>query len=112
MAVLMCAQFLATSIFQVVASVVFIETLKSGLASKTPTVDAVSIVTAGARNFRKVVPVEDLPAVLEVYLAAIRSVFWLVCALGGLAVFSGLMMGRVTPPPEDPGSRPLTLRER
>ncbi|KAM7186797.1 MFS general substrate transporter [Naviculisporaceae sp. PSN 640] len=112
MAVLMFTQFLTTAIMQVVASVLFLEALKSGLASKVPQVNAAAVIAAGARDFRKVVAAADLPAVLEVYLHAISMVFWLICGLGGLAVVSGLMMGRVHPPPEDPATRPPSLRER
>ncbi|KAM7221841.1 Major facilitator superfamily domain containing protein [Rhypophila decipiens] len=98
MAVLMFAQFLFTAIMQVVANVVFLESLRAGLASRLPQADAATIIAAGASSFRDVVSAQELPVVLEVYLGGIGNVFWMVCGIGGLVVLTGLMMGRVKPP--------------
>ncbi|KAK3316551.1 putative MFS transporter [Apodospora peruviana] len=93
MSMLMFFQMLVTAILQVVSNVVFLNSLRAGLARYAPAADAAAIVAAGATNFRAVVSAENLAGVLRAYAGSIDIVFWMVAALGGAAAFTACFMG-------------------
>lgn len=102
MAMMMFAQMLGTAVMQVVANVLFLEVLKADLSSKISPAEVQAVIMAGATKFRSVVSAAELPGVLFAYNKSVTAVFWLVCGLGGLAVFSGAMMGSVQVPKDKP----------
>jgi Fungal trichothecene efflux pump (TRI12) len=87
MAAVVASQSLGGAIFLSVGNSVFQnQLLKASGENLLPGIDIKKVIDAGAAAFRNVVPTEDLPAILEVYNKALRTVFTVSIPLGGLAV--------------------------
>ena len=55
-----------------------------------PGVDINAVVAAGATGFRTIVPEDKIPALLDVYNAALRKVFWIGVACSGMGFLVAL----------------------
>ncbi|KAI0011961.1 major facilitator superfamily domain-containing protein [Xylariaceae sp. FL0662B] len=88
-AAVVASQSLGGAMFISIGNSVFQNRLQS-LVGKTdiPGVDVKTIIAAGAVAFRKLVPEDELPALLEQYNSALHTVFLVAIPLGGLAWFA------------------------
>ncbi|KAI1392888.1 MFS general substrate transporter [Hypoxylon trugodes] len=92
-AAVVACQSLGGAVFISVGNSVFQNRLAS-LIEQTdlPGLDVRAIVAAGAVAFRKLVPADELPALLDQYNAALHTVLLVAVPLGGLAFLSCCMM--------------------
>jgi hypothetical protein len=74
---LVFCQTFGGAIFLAFAQTIFSHGLDSGLAKYAPTVNAESVIEAGATAIRHVVTSEQLPGVLEAYSVAVDHAFYL-----------------------------------
>ncbi|KAJ5928257.1 hypothetical protein N7466_007213, partial [Penicillium verhagenii] len=81
MAMMTCAQTFGGSIFLAVAEVIFAQGLRTKIPEYAPSVNAETVIQAGATGFRQVVSAQDLPEVLVAYAQSIDRVFYLNAAL-------------------------------
>ncbi|OOF90594.1 hypothetical protein ASPCADRAFT_156514 [Aspergillus carbonarius ITEM 5010] len=81
MAMMTCAQTFGGAIFLAVAEVIFAQALKSNIPQYAPSVDAATVISAGATGFRDVVSAQELPGVLVAYAKSVGEVFYLSAAL-------------------------------
>ena len=72
--------------FLAFAQTIFSRGLVEGLKKFAPTVDAQSVIVAGASAFRQVVQPEQLEGVLQAYSLGIDRIFYLAAA-GSVATF-------------------------
>lgn len=75
------------------ANTIFDDSLASQIREKAPHVNPEVIIAAGATAFRKVVSVEDLPAVIRAYAISFERTFYLAVALPALCFFTSLGLG-------------------
>ncbi|OTB05675.1 hypothetical protein M426DRAFT_56491 [Hypoxylon sp. CI-4A] len=88
-AAVVASQSLGGAVFISVGNNVFQNRLASLVAqTNIPGVDVRSVIAAGAVAFRDVVPAEDLPAMLELYNAALHTVLIVAVPLAGLSFLS------------------------
>ncbi|PYI02700.1 MFS general substrate transporter [Aspergillus sclerotiicarbonarius CBS 121057] len=80
MALMSCAQTFGGAIFLAVAEVIFAQALKTNIPQYALSVDAATVIAAGATGFRDVVPAQDLPGVLVAYAKSVGEVFYLAAA--------------------------------
>ncbi|KAK3986898.1 major facilitator superfamily domain-containing protein [Cladorrhinum sp. PSN332] len=87
-AAVVASQSLGGAIFLSVGNSVFQNQLiKASRANMLPGVDIKKVIDAGAAAFRRLVPDDELPIMLEVYNNALRMVFVVGIPLGALAAF-------------------------
>lgn len=82
-------QFFGGAIFLAIGENIFVSRLVSALHTYAPTLDASTVVAAGAEGLRRVVAMEDpaaLVSALHAYDIAITSTFYL-CVAGSCAAF-------------------------
>lgn len=84
MAILVFVQGLGGSVFISVANTLLDNSLVSQIHSKAPGVNAEAVLAAGATAFRKVVPADEVDAVISAYATSFDNVFYLAV---GLSVF-------------------------
>ncbi|KEF56994.1 uncharacterized protein A1O9_07184 [Exophiala aquamarina CBS 119918] len=86
-------QYLGAAVFISVGETIFSNTLRTGIQSNAPNLDAEAIIAAGAFGFRSFVAEKDIPGVLQAYNHAITTTYYL--ALGGTcaAFFTSFGMG-------------------
>ena len=84
-ATLLFIQLLGGALFVSVGSNIFTNKLISNLAVAVPNLSPEVIVSAGATSLKKVVPTQDLPAVLLAYNAALTKTFQIALVLGCLS---------------------------
>lgn len=95
MSTLVFSQIFGGAVFLSIAQTIFSGGLLSSLAKYAPTVDAKTVVEAGATAIKSVVKPEQVAGVIESYSHAINRNFYLSAGCGvGLFVFS-LGMGWV-----------------
>ncbi|GAB1217404.1 hypothetical protein ATERTT37_006643 [Aspergillus terreus] len=87
-ALMMFAQTLGGAIFCSVGQNIFTNQLLKNLMHDVPSVNAPQVIGAGATELRNVVPVEQLPAVLQAYSRAITEAFY-VCVATAVLSFVG-----------------------
>ncbi|GES63161.1 MFS toxin efflux pump [Aspergillus terreus] len=87
-ALMMFAQTLGGAIFCSVGQNIFTNQLLKNLMHDVPSVNAPQVIGAGATELRNVVPVEQLPAVLQAYSRAITETFY-VCVATAVLSFVG-----------------------
>ncbi|KAJ7347241.1 major facilitator superfamily domain-containing protein [Mycena albidolilacea] len=92
MSIQVFTQTLGGALFISVAQNVFQNKLISGLAARVPEVPAELIFAAGATNLKSDVNPQFLPAVLEVYNAALVSAFQVGIAMAGISIVGALAM--------------------
>ncbi|KAK7706654.1 hypothetical protein SLS64_007485 [Diaporthe eres] len=93
MAMLTFIQGLGSAVLISVANTIFDDSLASQIRSRAPHVDPKAVIAAGATAFRKVVPAEDLPAVVKSYAVSFDRTFYLAVALSALCLFTSLGLG-------------------
>ncbi|RAL02600.1 MDR family MFS transporter [Aspergillus ibericus CBS 121593] len=81
MALMACAQTFGGAIFLAVAEVIFAQALKANIPRYAPSVEAATVIAAGATGFRDVVSAQELPGVLVAYAKSVGEVFYLSAAL-------------------------------
>ncbi|KAK1757389.1 major facilitator superfamily domain-containing protein [Echria macrotheca] len=85
-AAVVAAQSLGGAIFLTVGNGVFQnQLLRASVANKLPGVDIKSLIDMGAASFRELVPVDQLPILLQVYNGALQKVFMVGIPLGAMA---------------------------
>lgn len=90
-AAIVCFQSLGGAIFVSVGnSILQNELINAGTANKLPGINVQAIITAGATQFRSLVPANALPALLIVYNEALRRVLLAAIPLSGLAFLAVL----------------------
>ncbi|KAL4807853.1 major facilitator superfamily domain-containing protein [Aspergillus unguis] len=82
LSLLFFSQTLGQAIFLTLGQVIFINSLKSGLAVYAPSVDSGVVVTAGAGAIRSAVSKDKLAGVLMAYSQGIDHVFYLSAGIG------------------------------
>ncbi|KAJ5641986.1 hypothetical protein N7490_005986 [Penicillium lividum] len=93
LSLLFFSQTLGQAIFLTLAQVVFISSLKSGLAKYAPSVDSEAVVAAGATEIRNVVSKGTLEGVLMAYNQGIDHVFYLAAGIAVACFFVAWGMG-------------------
>ncbi|KAK3301903.1 major facilitator superfamily domain-containing protein [Chaetomium strumarium] len=96
-ALLMFAQFIGSSVWMVVASTVFNQSLASELAANIPETDPGRIIAVGATGFRQLPDLspEDITAILWSYANATDRTFYVPAAIAALAFCVAPFMGWV-----------------
>lgn len=87
MAILVFAQTFGGSLFLALSQTAFTNSLGVALETQAPDVTAETLLAAGARGIRQVVPAGSLSGVLLAYSKAISHVFYL-CAGAAVASFA------------------------
>ncbi|OJJ38791.1 hypothetical protein ASPWEDRAFT_48935 [Aspergillus wentii DTO 134E9] len=82
LSLLFFSQTLGQAIFLTLGQVIFINSLKSGLAVYAPSVDSGAVVSAGAGAIRSLVSKDRLAGVLMAYSKGIDHVFYLSAGIG------------------------------
>ncbi|EPE04209.1 mfs transporter [Ophiostoma piceae UAMH 11346] len=93
MAFIVWCQYMGPSIFLTLFNTIFDTKLVHFLRQDVPTVNPQVILSAGATNFRKVVPANVIPGVLKAYSDSLDIVFYMVLALSFVCFFAGFGMG-------------------
>ncbi|KAI1419549.1 efflux pump [Xylaria sp. FL1777] len=93
MSLIVFSQTFGGSVFLTVANVLFTSELREALSELVPQVSADLIISTGATSFRSVVPVEDIPMVLQAYSKAISAAFYLSVALAVVYLLFSWGMG-------------------
>lgn len=93
MAMLTFIQGLGSAVLISVANTIFDDSLASQIRSRAPHVDPDAVIAAGATAFRKVVPPEELPAVVSSYAASFDRTIYLAVALSASWFFTSLGLG-------------------
>lgn len=75
------------------ANTIFDDSLASQIRENAPHVNPEAVIAAGATAFRKVVPEEDLPAMIRAYAISFERTFYLAVALSSLCFFTSLGLG-------------------
>ena len=88
MSLLTFTQSLGTSIFLTISNTILDESLRTQLGSL-----AEQVIAVGATEFRDVVSLQDLPAVVNAYSISIDHVFYLAAAVGATSVVAAQGMG-------------------
>lgn len=88
-------QSLGTAITLAISDAIFHGSLLSELPKQAPSVDATTIVAAGATGFRNIVQEQDLPGVLAAFSVSISRVFYVAAGVSGLGLITSLGMGWV-----------------
>ena len=86
-------QGLGSAVLISVANTIFDDSLASQIHAHAPHVNPEAVIAAGATAFRKIVPVDDLPAVVRSYAVSFDRTFYLVVALSALSLFTSLGLG-------------------
>ncbi|KAG8159131.1 hypothetical protein KVR01_010792 [Diaporthe batatas] len=93
MAMLTFIQGLGSAVLISVANTIFDDSLASQIRENAPHVNPDAVIAVGATAFRKVVPAEDLPAVIRAYAISFERTFYLAVALSALCFFTSLGLG-------------------
>ncbi|KAJ5765128.1 hypothetical protein N7520_004687 [Penicillium odoratum] len=93
LSLLFFSQTLGQAIFLTLAQVIFISSLKSGLAKYAPSVDSEAVVAVGATGIRDVVSKGTLKGVLMAYSQGIDHVFYLAAGIAVGSFFVAWGMG-------------------
>lgn len=88
MAVLVFVQGLGGSIFISVANTILDNSLVSQIHAKAPGVNAQAVLAAGATAFRKVVPADEIGAVVSAYATSFDRIYYLSTGLSVLMCFT------------------------
>lgn len=92
-AAIISMQSLGGAVFVSVGNNILQNTLNEASATnELPGVDVKAVITAGATQFRSIVPATTLPALLVVYNTALRKVFTCAIPLSGLAFFASFFL--------------------
>lgn len=90
-AAIVCFQSLGGAIFVSVGnSILQNGLLSAGTSNKLPGIDIQAVITAGATQFRSIVPRDALPALLIAYNSALQKVFIAAIPLSGMAFVAAL----------------------
>ena len=89
----MWSQFFGGAIFLSVAQTIFVLQLRTSLGEHAPTLDASTIINAGATGFVNVVPKNLQPGVEEAYNFAITRTFYLGLAVAATSIVTALGVG-------------------
>ncbi|MCJ1249586.1 hypothetical protein MMC30_006812 [Trapelia coarctata] len=90
-AAIVCFQSLGGAVFVSVGnSILQNGLLNAGTSNKLPGIDIQAVITAGATQFRSIVPPDALPALLVAYNAALQKVFMAAIPLSGMAFVAAL----------------------
>ncbi|KAH8432706.1 uncharacterized protein LDX57_010333 [Aspergillus melleus] len=93
MATLTFFQTFGGAIFLAIAEVIFAEGLRDKIPQFAPTVNAETIIAAGATGFRDIVTKEQLVGVLLAYAKSIGEIFYMQIGLGVVALFVAFGIG-------------------
>lgn len=89
MALIMFGQSFGAALFLSFAETIFSNSFSTLLPRYAPSVDAQSVINAGATGFRAIVSQANLPGVLIAYAKSIDRVFYLVVGMaGGCFIFA------------------------
>lgn len=89
MALVIFSQSFAGALFLSFSSTIFTNSLKTLIPKYAPSVDAQTIINAGATGFRKVITGTDLAGVLIAYAKSVDPVFYLTAGMAvGCFVFA------------------------
>ena len=83
-------QFLGGTIFVTVCQSLLQNKLVEGLTAKLPNFDPAAVSGQGATDLRNLVPVEELPLVLDVYNTSLKSIWYVGLGLSCLILLGGL----------------------
>lgn len=93
MSILMTSQNLGGAIAVVIANVIFNTSLQTEIRHSAPTVDAESLIAAGAGGLRELVSADQLSGVLAAYTISISRVFYFAAGMAVAVFISSLGMG-------------------
>lgn len=93
MALIMFCQSFFNSNLLSYAEVIFTTSLKSLVPKYAPGVNPESVIGTGVTEFRKTLPANELPGVLEAYAKSVDRVFYLVAGASGAAFLLSFAMG-------------------
>ncbi|KAI0424152.1 efflux pump [Xylaria sp. FL1042] len=93
MSLIVFSQTFGGSVFLTVANVLFTSELRVALSEFAPQVSADLIINTGATAFRSIIPVEDIPEVLQAYSKAVSVAFYLSAALAVVYLMFSWGMG-------------------
>lgn len=93
MAVLVFSLNFGGATFLTLAETDFSQSLRASIPKYAPGVDANTINSLGATDFRSAVPASELPGVLRAYSVSVDHVFYLVCGSAAAAFLSAWGMG-------------------
>ncbi|KAI1095680.1 MFS transporter [Rostrohypoxylon terebratum] len=85
-------QTLSSSIFLAVAQNVFQNQLIKNLTANTPDLDSSTIINGGVTAIRDLVPLDQLPAVLQAYNGAVTQTFYVAVAVSALSIIGTLFI--------------------
>ncbi|KAJ7909119.1 major facilitator superfamily transporter [Mycena leptocephala] len=88
--IIMFTQTIGGALFISIAQNVFTNKLVSGLTHHVPGVSPLLVLSAGATSLKKLVPAEELAAVLVVYNEALITCFYVAVAMASLSLFGAL----------------------
>ena len=93
MAILVFSLNFGGATFLTLAETDFSQSLLVAIPKYAPGVDATTVKSLGATDFRSAVSAADLPGVLKAYSVSVDHVFYLVCASAAAAFLSAWGMG-------------------
>ncbi|KAI0968226.1 efflux pump [Xylaria arbuscula] len=93
MSLIVFSQTFGGSVFLTVANVLFTSELRTALSELAPQVSADLITSTGATAFRSIVPMKDIPKVLQAYSKAVSAAFYLSAALAVVYLIFSWGMG-------------------
>jgi hypothetical protein len=93
MALVMSSQTFGGGLFLAFAQVIFSHSLVDGLAEFAPSVNAQTVIEAGATAVRNVVNAADLPSVLEAFNLGVNHCFYLAAACSAVTFVAAFGMG-------------------
>lgn len=93
MALTIFSQSFGAAVFLSLAELIFSNSFRTLIAKNAPSVDAESVIEAGATGFRRFVFGTDLAGVLVAYAQSIDRIFYLAAAMGAGCFVFALGMG-------------------
>ena len=93
MALIMFSQSFGAAVCLSLSELIFSNSFRTLISDYAPSVDAESVIKAGATEFRTFVSKTDLAGVLDAYAQSIDRVFYLAAAIGAGCFVFALGMG-------------------
>lgn len=96
--------------FLTIAQTVFTNSLKTKIPQYAPGANVDAVLAAGATEFTKVVPPDQVAGVVKAYSVSVDNVFYLVCGAAGGAFICSWAMGwrDIRQKPSDPEPDPVS----
>ena len=82
MAMLMFSQTFGGALYLSFSSTIFTNSLKALIPKYAPSIDAAAVINAGANEFTRIIPGDNLANVLMAYAESVDRVFYLTAASG------------------------------